>query len=69
MCGVHTFAIADGYFSLPLTKNVNDAKTLIGDKSLFPCVGMVCQACGFTSFHSLAKLGLMFLWTREGPPA
>ena len=59
MCGSKVFNVVDGFFSLPLSKNLDGASQMFGERQVFPCAGMVCENCGFTSFHSLGPLGLM----------
>lgn len=56
MCHHNNFIIADGYFNMPISKNIKD---IVIAGSTIPSIGIVCTNCGFISFHALGVLGLL----------
>ena len=56
ICRNTKFALADGYFNSPL--NANPMDFTFGGSSI-PSIGIVCDNCGFISYHAAGILGLL----------
>lgn len=56
MCGKNHFTIMEGYFTSVLQSDLNSLQ-LTGMN--MPTVALVCNNCGFVSYHSLGALGLL----------
>ena len=59
--------VCDGFFAPAMSKDLDDAMRMFGEKIVLPMLGLTCNNCGYTSFHSLAVLGLADLFHKEGP--
>lgn len=56
-CNNQTQFIADGYYPFAVS---NDPKIFpVFGGTGTPCVGIVCDKCGFISFHALGVIGLL----------
>ena len=55
-CNNATFSLADGYVMQQLQGTL-DGFT-IGGRAI-PCVAVICEHCGYVSFHAIGPLGLM----------
>lgn len=55
-CGNQHFALADGYFTQPIQKDITGI--VIGGPNI-PSVVVICTRCGFISQHALGSLGLL----------
>lgn len=56
-CGHDKFVISDGYFFQSIQKGVRAAMVVGG--SVIPQIAIICQNCGFMSFHALGIVGLL----------
>jgi hypothetical protein len=56
--GVHN----RGFFPPFISDNPTSAVEIGGEKSMLPCVVMMCKTCGSLSFHALEPLGLTHLF-------
>jgi hypothetical protein len=65
VCINGVFQVSDGFLTVPCTKDLAHAIEVIGEKTFFPCVGLVCNNCAFTRFHSLGALGLLHLFDKK----
>ena len=54
MCHKKKFALADGYISNVLQDNLEKIKL---DGTCIPTAAIICEYCGFVSFHALGNLG------------
>lgn len=63
MCSATQFKIFPSFFAPFLSNDDDEASDFESEKRLYPCLGLVCENCGFTSQHSLEPLGLMDLFT------
>lgn len=56
MCHGQHFSLADGFVVPSLEEELGTVT--LGGKSL-PCIAVVCDSCGFVSFHAIGKLDLL----------
>lgn len=57
MCHGKQFTIVDGYSNFMLQDKTNIIS--IGPGSIIPTIPIVCNKCGYVSFHALGTLGLL----------
>lgn len=65
MCHNGPFTIIDGYFNIPLQGSLH-SYTMGG--ATVPMVAIVCNNCGYVSFHALGALGLLDRATKNREP-
>lgn len=56
MCHNKKFKLADGYFANVIQGELKSIKL---DGKYIPSAAVVCDNCGFISFHALGSLGLL----------
>jgi hypothetical protein len=56
--GEVAFSVVDGVLAPQLVGSVEELSNVMGLATHFPCIGLVCTGCGFTSLYSLQSLGL-----------
>jgi hypothetical protein len=64
MCASKDFRVFPSFFAPFLSDDASEASDFKIEKRLYPCIGLVCTNCGFTSQHSLEALGLMALFDK-----
>ena len=57
MCHEKSFTIVDGYVLFSLQEKTN--RMTLGPSTFLPSVSIVCNKCGFISFHALGALELL----------
>jgi hypothetical protein len=62
MCKAQRFKIIPSFFAPFLSDDADEAFDFEREKRLYPCIGLVCENCGFTTQHSLEPLGLKNLF-------
>jgi len=56
-CGNNNFSLIDGYFNHSFQPQISN-NVIIGGPSI-PSVAVVCNRCGFLSYHAVGALGIL----------
>jgi ribosomal protein L37E len=56
-CGNNNFSLIDGYFNHSFQSQIT-SNVIIGGPSV-PSVAVVCNRCGFLSYHAVGALGIL----------
>jgi ribosomal protein S27AE len=57
-CGNEAFVVLDGFFNERIDDETMTGVFKVGGP-VIPCIGAVCNRCGFLSKHALGSLGLL----------
>ncbi|HLN30464.1 MAG TPA: hypothetical protein VK395_22160 [Gemmataceae bacterium] len=70
MCHDGLLKIVDGFFVPRIVHGLVEVHlTFGGEQTIYPCVGITCETCGYTALFSLAVLGLADLFQEGGKNA